>query len=107
MLVLINLKTFIMTINLPTHKLKKIFFSMAFLFVSVISFAQDSTVKATTTTNTTASSTETMWYMNPIAWVVGGIVLLVLLIALFRNNSSSTSSDRVTVTKTVSRDSDV
>lgn len=94
-----------MTSNLSVRNLKQIFFSVAFLLVNFISFAQDSTVTATTTTNTAATSTETMWYTNPIAWVIGGIVLLVLLIALFRNKS--TSSDQVTVTKTVSRDTDV
>ena len=90
-----------MNTNLIVFKAEKIFFTFLFLCISFMGFAQDS-MTATTTTNSTATSSQTVWYMQPLAWVIGGVVLLLILIALFRNNSST--SDRVTVTKTVTRD---
>lgn len=75
-------------------------------FYQTIALAQDST--STTTKTTTSSSTETnTWYTEPWVWVVGGAVFLIILVVLLRGNSSKAgSTDKVTVTKTVSRDSD-
>ena len=77
------------------------------LLLTSVAFAQDSAVSATTTTST-SSTTERMWYMEPWAWIVGGIILLLIIFLAARGNGDkTTASDRVTVTKTVSRDSDV
>ena len=76
------------------------------LLISSVAFAQESAVSTTTTS--TSSTTERMWYMEPWAWIVGGIILLLIIFLAARGNGDkSTASDRVTVTKTVSRDSDV
>ncbi|HYC28582.1 MAG TPA: hypothetical protein VEB42_07190 [Chitinophagaceae bacterium] len=50
------------------------------------------------------------WYASPWVWVVGAAVFIILLVALTsggRSRTTSGSSDRVTVTKTVRRDTDV
>jgi Na+/H+ antiporter NhaC len=77
--------------------------AMVFLFSSIAS-AQDSTV---TTTQTSRTATETTWHIEPWMWIVGAVVVLLILIGLFRGKSTTVSSDRVTVTKTVERDTDV
>lgn len=48
------------------------------------------------------------WYASPWVWVVGAAVFIILLVALTsgRSRSSSGSSDKVTVTKTVTRDTE-
>jgi len=66
------------------------------LFQSMVIFAQDSS--AVTTTKSTSSTTTTNWYMQPWAWVAGGVVLLVLLIAMFSGRSSR--SEKIIITKT-------
>ena len=86
-------------------------FSNRFLFFavtmlsSVIAFAQDSTM-ATTTTSTSSTSTANTWYMEPWAWVLGGVVLLIIILLAARSSSNTTSADKVTVTKTVTRDNE-
>ena len=83
----------------------KFFLFAVILLSSVIAFAQDSTI-ATTTTSTSATSTEKTWYMEPWAWVLGGVILLVIILLATRSTSNTTSADRVTVTKTVTKDSE-
>ena len=83
----------------------KLFLFVVSLLTSVMVFAQDSTV-ATSTTSTSAISTEKTWYMEPWAWVLGGVILLVIILLATRSTSSTTSADKVTVTKTVTRDSE-
>ncbi|MCY7291548.1 MAG: hypothetical protein LH615_05125 [Ferruginibacter sp.] len=78
---------------------------IATLLLSVITFAQDTTL-ATTTTTSSATSTEKTWYMEPWAWVLGGIILVVIIILATRGSSNTTSADKVTVTRTVERDTD-
>lgn len=71
---------------------------------SFITWAQDSSVSATTTTASSSTESQT-WYAEPWVWVVGGAILILLIIALTRSNSSSTGrTDKVTVTKTTSSD---
>lgn len=96
-----------MNMTLNTSVLRAGLLSGFFMLITFISLAQDSTTTSTATTssNSTSSSSQAAWYMNPIAWVVGGVIVLILLIALIRSGSSAT--DRVTVTKTVTRDTDV
>ena len=65
---------------------------------------------SSTTTKTSVKVTEdTTWYTAPWVWVVGAAVFILLLVALTRSGRSTDtrSSDRVTVTKEVRRDSDV
>ena len=78
---------------------------VATLLLSLITFAQDTTL-ATTTTTSSATSTEKTWYMEPWAWVLGGIILVVIIVLATRGSSSTTSADKVTVTRTVERDND-
>ncbi len=52
------------------------------------------------------------WYMQPWVWIAGGIALLLILIALFsggkkRTNNNSTRTDKVIITKTITRETDV
>ncbi len=83
--------------------LKPVFYKYSFMLLlsslcSLILFAQDSTMQATSTTTST-STTERTWYAEPWVWVVGGIVLLLLIVALTRGGGNG-RTDRVTVTKT-------
>jgi hypothetical protein len=85
---------------------------MALMLLSgALTFAQEAQDQGTTTgsssntvTTTTSSSTTDNWYAQPWVWIVGGAVLLLLLVALLRGGSSASRTDRVTVTKTVDRD---
>ncbi len=87
----------------------KIFLSFVAFFATLIATAQDTVVSTTTTStnasNTTSSNTEQMWYTQPWVLIVGGLVVLLIIILAMRG--SNTSKDSVTVTKTVSRDTDV
>lgn len=50
------------------------------------------------------------WYTSPWVWVIGAAVFILLLVALTsggRSRRTDSSTDRVTVTKTVERDTDV
>ena len=69
-----------------------------------LSIAQDSTIRTTLTTD------ETLWYMQPWVWIVGGIAFLLILIALFsggNRNKGTSRTDKVIITKTVRTESDV
>ena len=84
-------------------RLRSLFLVVSAFFFQTIAMAQDSTMQTTQTNQTT---TQTTSYVQPWVWVVGGAVVLLILIALLRNKSTTTSSDKVTVTKTVERDTD-
>jgi len=50
------------------------------------------------------------WYTSPWVWVIGAAVFILLLVALTsgsRSRRTDGTTDRVTVTKTVERDTDV
>jgi hypothetical protein len=97
-----------MKLNLQTSYMKRIGMLFTLALVNMMAFAQDSTGGTMTTTTATSTTTEHTWYTQPWAWIVGGAIFIIIIIALVRGNSSNTStSDRTTVTKTVSRDSDV
>ena len=83
----------------------KLFLFAVTLLSSVIVFAQDSTV-AVSTTSTSATTTEKTWYMEPWAWILGGVILVVIILLATRSSSNTTSADKVTITKTVTRDSE-
>ena len=85
-------------------------FKYAFLLflatiTNAIAWAQDSSVTATT--QTTSTTTET-WYTEPWVWIVGGAVLILIIVALTRGNKGDSTgrTDKVTVTKTTSSESD-
>lgn len=66
---------------------------------------------SSSSSTTTTTTTET-WYAQPWVWIVGGAVLLLLIVALTRGGSRSAGTtgshtDRVTVTKSRSTDTDV
>ena len=80
---------------------------MLFILVHFMAFAQDTTYSTSTTT-----ASEELWYLQPWAWVAGGVVLLLLLIALFsggkkKKNDNNTRTDKVIITKTVRTETDV
>lgn len=75
-------------------------------FTQAICWAQDSTMTATTSTNTTTTEQHT-WYAEPWVWVVGGAIFILLIVALTRRNSTASGrTDKVTVTKTTSSESE-
>ena len=83
--------------------------SVMIMLVNVAVMAQDSASTSSSTTTTSVKTTEN-WYASPWVWVAGAAVFILLLVALTRGSSNKTtsgSSDRVTVTKTVRRDTDV
>lgn len=78
--------------------------------------AQDSSSSSTTTSSstdikvTTGQNESGDWYTSPWVWVLAGLGFILLLVALLRSGGGSNraaASDSVTVTKTVSRDTDV
>jgi hypothetical protein len=85
-------------------KLANIKAVLVILFLSLmqtLSLAQDGGGKTVTKT-TTHTETQT-WYLQPWAWVVGGAVFIIIIIALVRGGRS----DRVTITKTSTTDTNV
>jgi hypothetical protein len=83
---------------------------LVFNFIQLVVLAQDSTASSSTTTTSVTTEQTTEWYSSPWVWVIGAAVFILLLIALMRGNSggrsTSGASDKVTVTKTVRRDTD-
>ena len=88
--------------------LKSFITLLIFNFIQLMALAQDSTSSSSTTTSVTTEQT-TEWYSSPWVWVIGAAVFILLLVALTRGNSGRTTAggtDKVTVTKTVRRDTD-
>lgn len=85
----------------PMNLLRNLSFTFVLSLMAFAAFAQDSTGTSTTKTSSSTTTTET-WYMEPWAWIAGGVILLILLIVLFRGNSGR--SDSVTYKKTVKHD---
>jgi hypothetical protein len=84
--------------------MRHLFLLLTIALYSSMIYGQDSVVTATT--SSTASTVEqTTWYTQPWVWIVGGAVFILLLIAMVRGGGNR--SDKVTVTKTVTRDTDV
>ena len=66
---------------------------------------------SSTTTSTHVSTTSgqnSNWYASPWVWVVGAAILILLIVALSSSGRRSDGgrTDKVTVTKTVTRDTD-
>ncbi|HEU0112376.1 MAG TPA: hypothetical protein VFQ73_15990 [Flavisolibacter sp.] len=87
----------------------KMFFALIVLnLVQIVLWAQEETTTSTKKVDVSVESSEN-WYASPWVWVIGAAVFILLLVALLGGKSRSTdsSTDRVTVTKTVERDTDV
>ena len=85
---------------------KKTSLLLATMLTAFYTMAQDSTSSSVNTSTSTAT-TETTWYAEPWVWIVGAVVLLIIILLATRGNSSTASAEKVTITKTVTRDSDV
>lgn len=90
---------------------KMLFTFLVFTCLQTVLWAQDSGSSTTTSSkNVDVSTTHSdNWYASPWVWVIGAAVFILLLVALLSGGrgGSASSTDRVTVTKTVERDSDV
>jgi len=78
---------------------------MMSLLGTVYAVAQDSS--STVTKNTSASTSSatapdpSAWYMQPWAWVAGGVLVLIILIVLLRGSGNKrTEVTRTTITRT-------
>jgi hypothetical protein len=93
------------------------FFLVCFLsFSTSLVWAQENTepsseTKSTTTTSKTTDINVTTdsdtWYTQPWVWIAGAAVFILLLVALLssgRGKDTTTTRDRITVKKTVERD---
>jgi hypothetical protein len=95
------------------------FMFLFFLSFSVVLWAQEnnnestgtSESKTTTTTTKTTdidvTSSGDAWYTQPWVWVIGAAVFILLLVALLSGSRGrdTVTSDKVTIKKTVERDS--
>ena len=76
----------------------------------VISFAQDSVASSGSATRSTSTTTTEHANIVPAwVWIVGGVILLAIIIALLSRNRGDVTArtDKVTYTKTTSRDTNV
>ncbi|HEX2606761.1 MAG TPA: hypothetical protein VHK91_05255 [Flavisolibacter sp.] len=106
-----------MNLTIKPMNLKMWITFLVFNFIQVALWAQEGSGSGSGSSTTTTSkkidvsvSSSDNWYTSPWVWIVGAAVFILLLVALLggnRGGSTSTASDRVTVTKTVERDTDV
>jgi hypothetical protein len=79
--------------------------------VQTVLWAQDNGGGSTSKTEVNISAdTGDAWYTSPWVWVIGAAVFILLLVALTsggRSRRGDGTTDRITVTKTVRRDTDV
>ena len=86
--------------------MKKAYVTFLTLMVNIYLFAQDKGTDIKVDINKETPN----WYASPWVWVVGAAVFIILLVALTSGGSrrrTSGSGEKVTVTKTVTRDTDV
>lgn len=99
--------------------LRSFFFACFLSLFTMVTWAQENTEggggETTTTTTKTSKTTDInitsdtgdTWYTQPWVWIVGAAVFILLLVALLNTGKSRdtvSTSDRVTVKKTVERD---
>jgi len=86
--------------------LRSFFTLLCLAIVQAAVLAQDAQGGGGATTTTVTKTETTTWYTNPWVWVIGAAVFILLLVALLRGGSkgSASASDRLTVTKTVTRE---
>ena len=88
--------------------MKRIYLSILCLLAGVVLWAQEKSTDIKVDINKETGGGD--WYASPWVWVVGAAVFIILLVALTsggRSRSTSGSTDKVTVTKTVRKDTDV
>jgi hypothetical protein len=86
--------------------MKKAYLTLVTVLFNIILFAQEKSTDINVDINKNNGGN---WYASPWVWVVGAAVFILLLIALTsggRSRSTTGSGEKVTVTKTVRRDSD-
>jgi hypothetical protein len=85
--------------------MKRACLTLMTVLVNLAIFAQEKSTDVNVTLNKGNSGSN--WYASPWVWVVGAAVFIILLVALTSGGRSrSSSGEKVTVTKTVTRDSD-
>ena len=86
--------------------MKKAYLTLLTVLMSIVLFAQEKSTQVDVDINKGDGGGN--WYASPWVWIVGAAVFILLLIALTSGGRSrTTSGDRVTVTKTVERDTDI
>ncbi len=86
--------------------MKAVYLTLVTMLMSVVLFAQEKSTEVDINLNKDGATSN--WYASPWVWIVGAAVFILLLIALTSGGRSrTTSGDRVTVTKTVERDTDI
>lgn len=91
--------------------MKKHFLTVSGLLLSAWIFAQEEAKDIDV--DITSDGANEGWYMSPWVWVVAAAVFILLIVALTSGSRSRTTrttsgnTDKVTVTKTVRRDTDV
>ncbi|MFL5740441.1 MAG: hypothetical protein ACJ75B_09510 [Flavisolibacter sp.] len=85
--------------------MKKIYAGILSMVISTLVFAQEKSTDINVDVNKNGGN----WYASPWVWVVGAAVFILLLVALTSGGRSRSdgSGEKVTVTKTVRRDTDV
>ena len=86
--------------------LKMLFTFLLFNLIQLALMAQEQTTTTSTKKVDIEVSKNENWYAAPWVWIVGAAVFILLLVALI-GGGRSRSGDRVSVTRTVERDSDV
>ena len=84
--------------------MKSIYLTLMTTLLSIVVFAQEKTTEVDINVNKDENTAN--WYASPWVWIVGAAVFIILLVAL-TSGGRSKRGDRVTVSKTVERDSDV
>ena len=85
--------------------LKMLFTFLVFNLIQLVLIAQEETTTTTSTKKVDVEVTEN-WYAAPWVWIVGAAIFILLLVALI-GGGRNRSGDRVSVTKTVERDTDI
>ena len=94
---------------LKSLNVKRLVTLIIFTAMQTVLWAQEAenTTTSTKKVDVSVENTQT-WFASPWVWVIGAAVFILLLVALLSGGrGGSASSDRVTVTKTVERDTDV
>ena len=87
--------------------LKMLFTFLVFNLIQLALMAQEGTTTTTSTKSVDVEVTKSEnWYAAPWVWIVGAAIFILLLVALL-GGGRSRSGDRVSVTRTVERDTDV
>jgi hypothetical protein len=91
--------------------LKSFIALVIFTLVQQVVLGQDNggSSSTTTTTHTSTNAVQSDWYASPWVWVIGAAVIILLIVALSSGSRRSNDgrTDKVTVTKTVRKDTDV